>query len=244
MDAPHRALEGGFPVRARSLAAAALVAALAVASLGPVSATDPDVIQPGDRVITAASWCTLNFVLDGSNDAYIGTAGHCVSEGDRVDHPTLGTFGEVVYANDHHDDDGVDFALVDVDDGREDELVASVDGHPGTPSGVATPSETAPGDQILLSGHGQVVRLTEPTREDRRSLLVEHTPERVQSTGPVVPGDSGGPLVHAPTGEALGIVSAQGLTELPPSTDAGPTLDHVLGALEDAGYAVSLRTDS
>jgi hypothetical protein len=224
------------PTRPSFVAATALLVAVSTAALAPATASSHDVLQPGDSL---GGFCTLNFVFDGSGgDAYIGTAGHCVDDGQRVSNPDLGTFGTVVYDN----DSSTDFALVDVDDALEGKLDASLDGHGGTPTGVATPDETAPGDALLMSGYGVGAREAETTREERRSVLVEHGSQEYQSDGPVVNGDSGAPLVHAPTGEALGIVSRYGIFEIPPTTDVGPTLDRILDVLQQDGYDVTLRT--
>lgn len=218
----------------RVVAGAALLAALLAA---PVAASSPTVLQPGDSL---EGICTLNFVFDGASDAYIGTAAHCVSGVDqRVSNPDLGEFGTVVY-----DNDDLDFALVDVDDAVESQLSAEVDGHPGTPTGIAIPAETDRWDRLLLSGHGLGVSLTEPTREQRPSVLVEHNATQYRSDGPVVNGDSGAPFVHADTGKALGIVSEYGLDGVPPTTDVGPTADHIVDVLQDAGWDVQLRTAS
>lgn len=225
---------------ARIAAVAALVAALLVAPLA--AASSHTVLQPGDAVEAyQGGICTLNFVFDGPNDAYIGTAGHCVNttERKRASNADLGEFGTFVY-----DNDDLDFALVDVDDPVESQLSADVDGHPGTPTGVATPADTDQGDRLLLSGYGLGVSLTEPTREQRPSILVEHEATQYRSDGPVVNGDSGAPFVHAETGKALGVVSEYGIDGVPPTTDVGPTLEAILDALRDDGWDVQLRTAS
>jgi len=213
-----------------------LIALLASsAALAPVaSASSHEPIEPGDWV---DFYCTLNFVFDGPQDAYIGTAGHCADEGDRAGHDDLGEFGTVVY-----DSDAVDFALIDVDDKYEGNLRAGVQGHPGTPTGVATPDHTEPGDRLVMSGQGVIVSATQPTRDLRPSVLVEHGASSYQSDGPVVNGDSGAPLVHADTGRALGVVSGYGVFEFPPTTDVGPTVDAALDDLRANGYDVTLRT--
>lgn len=224
---------------ARPAAVAALLAALLAA---PAAASSQGTLQPGDLVESYEGWpCTLNFVFDGPSDAYIGTAGHCVdtSVQERASNADLGEFGTFVY-----DNDALDFALVDVDDPLEGLLSADVDGHPGTPTGVATPADTDQGDRLLLSGYGLGVSATEPTREQRPSVLVEHTATQYRSDGPVVYGDSGAPFVHAETGKALGIVSKYGVLGVPPTTDVGPTLDHILDVLHDDGWDVQLRTAS
>lgn len=224
--------------RRRGLIVVGAIAALVAASAGltPVAATDHDVLQPGDSL---GGYCTLNFVFDGAGDRYIGTAGHCVDAGDRASNPDIGEFGTVIY-----DSSVPDFALIDVDDSVEPQLAASLDGHPDSPTGVATPEDTSPGDVLRMSGYGVGVSATEPTREERRSVLVDHTDETYDSSGPIVNGDSGAPFVVSDSGEALGIVSRYNFFDVPPTTDVGPTVDYILSSLHANGYDVALSTVS
>lgn len=227
------------------LAVAALVAAAAAAALAPTVgalASTPTLLQPGDAVTSAEGTpCTLGFVLDGPHATYIGTAAHCLDPEveDRAHNDRVGEFGTVVYDN---DDPTVDLALVEVDDELEANVDGAVAGHPEAPTGVADPDGTEPGDRLHLAGQGLVVSRTEPTREERPSFLVEHNDTGYRSNGPVVNGDSGAPLVHAETGTALGTVSRYGVPDVPPTTDKGPTVQHLLDVLREDGFDVTLRT--
>lgn len=229
-------LHAGF--RVPPAAAAVLVAGV----LAPAAGAAGPVLQPGDAVTSVdGGSCTLGFVLEGPTETYITTAAHCIdiAKQDRARNAEFGEFGTFVYDNDVPT---MDVALVDVDpDVPVDPAVA---GHPGTPSGVADPSETAAGDRLRHSGQGLVVARTEPTRQDRPSVLVEHNATAYRSDGLVVDGDSGAPMIHAETGEAVGLVSRYGVFSVPPTTDRGPTLQHVVDVLHGDGYDVHLRTAS
>lgn len=217
-----------------------IAVAMATALLGTTVAISGDGprIQPG----APAGGCTLNFVFDGTGslegEVYIGTAGHCVGVGQAVSNGEVGPIGTVVY-----DNDGVtDFALIDVDDSKHDQVDAQLRGHPGTPTGVANHAETSLGDLLIFSGYGTGFTITETTRENRTGILVSHDETEYTADGPVVPGDSGGPIVHQATGKALGIVSHFNLAGIPPTTDEGPTVEHILGELHADGFPVTLRT--
>jgi hypothetical protein len=206
------------------------------------------VIQPGDALTVGNGQriCTYNFVFDGSDDVYIGTAAHCVYDGQTVGTEGFPTMGTVV-----HDGGGVDFALVDVDDELEHRVQAGVKGHPSAPLGVAERADTDRGDLHYVSGYGTGFQGDETTRENRWGLQLAHGSSGYQSVTPFSPGDSGGPVVHAPTGQALGVAgyiqACVGLTvdtgcTVPPVRVGGPTIDASLNVLADHGFDVTLRT--
>lgn len=196
-----------------------------------------DPIQPGD----ATDGCTLDFVFDGADGrTYIGIAGHCVHESDRVSAIGHGPFGTVVYAS---DDAGprLDVALIRVDRDKETAVSPAVVGHPDTPTGVTQPGETAAGDLLQMSGYGVVYQTTQATRENRTAVLVDDDPLRYCSQAPVSFGDSGGPIVHASTGKALGLVSRLDTGECP-GTLVGPTIQAFLAQAAADGFDLTLRT--
>jgi hypothetical protein len=129
-----------------------------------------------------------------------------------------------------------------VGQGKHGGVAAGVRGHPGTPTGVAAAAETSIGDLLLFSGYGAVFEVSETTRENRTGVLVSQGDNEYTADGPIVLGDSGGPIVHHATGKALGIVSHFNLFAIPPTTDEGPTVEHILGQLQADGFPVMLRT--
>lgn len=206
------------------------------------TALDQDgVIQPGDALQTlgGAKICTYNFVFDGPEAVYIGTAAHCVSQGQRVGTPAFPDMGEVV-----HDGGGADVALVRIDDRFTEHVLASVKGHPATPTGVAEPGDTVTGDLMYVSGYGTGFRHDDTTRENRWGLLFTQGDRGYTALGAFSPGDSGGPVVHGPSGDALGVAAyigvCAGLCE--PVRVGGPTIDVMLDVLHQHGFDVTLRT--
>ncbi len=206
------------------------------------------VIQPGDPLVDGSGnlYCTLNFVFDGPQHVYIGTAGHCVNTGSTVHTYGFPSFGTVVA-----EPGGVDFALIQVDPAVEGHVEASVNGHPYAPAGVATDEETHRGDVVAVSGYGTGAHWHDATRENRWGVHIGEVESTFVAATPISPGDSGGPVVHAPTGKALGvsarIEACAGFPPtaecgLPPVQTAGPTVEAVLDALEADGFALELRT--
>ena len=204
-------------------------------------------IQPGDGLLDGPSatftFCTLNFVFDGLGTkvgkVYIGTAGHCVSQGEVVHTHGFPSFGTVVYDN---DGELVDFALIEIASGFHANVLADVRGHPGLPTGTTTSATTQTGDLLLLSGYGLGWEVTPTTRERRVGALLSDNPTRYRADTLAVFGDSGGPVLHAGTGRALGVISAFSFFAIPPATDAGPTIEGLLPVLAQAGFPVALRT--
>ncbi|MDX1610900.1 MAG: hypothetical protein R3185_00940 [Candidatus Thermoplasmatota archaeon] len=229
---------GGSHQRALTLVLAAVVALVALpASL----ATDGPAIQPGASL---GGYCTLNFVFDGTGPltgkTYIGTAGHCVDLDATPTIPGRGTFGTVVW----DDDATTDFALIEIDPAHTHDVLPWLLGHPDVPTGTTTQAETSPGDLLVLSGYGFGFAFHPTTRENRTGALLTDDGQRYTAQTLLTFGDSGGPLVHAPTGKALGTVSAYNFFDIPPTTDIGPTVDWILDELAQDGFPVTLRTVS
>lgn len=225
-------------VTGRRLAPAGLaIVALALLLPRPAPAAESP-IQPGAQVIGSASWCTLNFVFARGADRYIGTAGHCtVAPGERMRTGSGEEFGTVVFRQNSSD---LDFALIEVDAGKRSAVNPAVRAW-GGPTGVAAASETLAGDTLLFHGYGAGFGLTRLTRP-RTGALVHDDASSYEANMAAVPGDSGAPVVHAATGKALGIVSRFNAYGLPPSTDAGPTVAHIISRLAGAGWTVTLVT--
>lgn len=206
-----------------------------------------NVIQPGDALQTAggAQICTYNFVFDGPDAVYIGTAAHCVHEGQRVSTAGFPTIGTVV-----HSGGGADVALVRIDEAYTEHVQAAVKGHPTVPMGVAVPADTAYGDLLYVSGYGVGFNQHDASRENRWGLQLTHSGSGYTAVAPFAPGDSGGPVVHGPSGQALGVaawiaacigVPVAGC-DVPPARVGGPTIDRMLDVLDAHGFDVTLRT--
>lgn len=221
-------------LRPATLVLAILVGIPAVAADGPDANT---YIQPGSEVLTPVGGCTLNFVWKDAANTYVGTAGHCAEgTGGRVSTPGHGAWGSIVL-----DIDGdTDFALIRVDAAKVPMVRAAVQ-HWGGPTGVATAAETRAGDVLALYGYGVGFSVNEVTRA-KQGVLVSDNAAQYEADTWAVYGDSGGPVLHKATGKALGIVSAFNFVDVPPTTDAGPTLAHIQAQLAARGYNVVLQT--
>jgi hypothetical protein len=199
---------------------------------------DEAFIRPGAPI----GWCTYNFLFvdpdgesgNGTPTYYIGTAAHCVNDvGQEMPLAGEGTIGEVAFStyNDTYVDDygvrrGADFALVRLYPDM------NLNAHPlmmntAGPTGVATASDVALGDELEHHGYGMVFGDIEPAR-DRPGFLVTFEDDFCSQSA-VWWGDSGSPVLHAETGMALGLVSRLGGLECNPTSHlAGATIIHVL----------------
>lgn len=217
-----------------------LTLAVFALSAAPAAAQDP--IQPGDYMESGGAGCTLNFVYDGAQATYLGTAAHCVERvGDDVALEDGTVFGDVAFIG-NEDTTEDDYAFIEVRPEFLSRVSPALKGHPTLPrNGFTVASETAVGDQIQQSGYGVGASLTSVTREQRRSVLTYDDAEIHQILGFSIFGDSGGPYVHLPTGKAFGIVSRLciGLCE-----EEGPTVQGILAKAAAAGFPVQLRTVS
>ncbi len=220
-----------------------LLATLAATLLLAPAAQAQTPIQPGAMLQTDAGQCTLNFVYDGlgrnAGKVYIGTAAHCGEEVGQeardVDDKAFGTFAFLA----DPDDPARDYAFIEVAPEHLSRVDPALKGHPELPKGFTAPEETEAGDMIQMSGYGLGFGETQPTQENRQTILQSDDADIFTLSGPSVNGDSGGPFVHIPTGKALGLVSQYGFTY--GSTDVGPTIQGVLAKAAKAGFPVSLR---
>jgi hypothetical protein len=220
-----------------------LLAALAAALLIAPAAQAQTPIQPGAMLQTDVGQCTLNFVFDGlgrnAGKVYVGTAAHCGEavgqEARDIDDAAFGTFAFIADA----DDAALDYAFIEVAPEHVPRVDPALKGHPELPTGFTTPEETAAGDMVQMSGYGLGFGETQPTQENRQTILQSDDADIFTLSGPSVNGDSGGPFVHIPTGKALGLVSQYGFTY--GATDVGPTIQGVLAKAAAAGFPVSLR---
>lgn len=201
------------------LGGTAAVAAAAVATvLLPAPASAAPVIQPGVSITMGGSFCTLNWIYDGTGAlagrVYAGTAGHCVDGAGQPVHLASNTFGgavleigRVVLVG-----AGLDYAIIEVHPANHGLVSAALKGHPQIPTGVSTPATSRLGDVIQFSGHGTGFHATQQTQEERVGVLVYNDGTQHYVDGPVSPGDSGGPVADVTDGnKALGIVNTLGV---------------------------------
>lgn len=172
--------------------------------------------------------------------AYIGTAAHCTDEvGQRVAALDIDEFGTVVYDSDDIESP-VDFSLIRIDADKVSLVHPQMFGF-GAPTGFVTSEELAVGDVLAHHGYGLLVGQNDLTR-DRYGLVVGKSEREYVAETMAQFGDSGSPFALFETGEAVGIVSRYGFTEVPPATDVGPLLPWILERLSDAGFSVELAT--
>ena len=219
----------------------ALVAAL-LFTAAPASAAGP--IQPGTIAYNGdGGQCTYNFIFDGAGHlagrTYIGIAAHCVEKvGDVVLDGDEEPIGRAAFVG-NADETTEDFAFIEIASEHLDRVDPALKGHPEYPTGFTTPDETAAGDLIQMSGYGLGFGETQPTQEERVTVLQGDDDEMFWLSGPSVNGDSGGPFVHIDTGKALGIVSMYGFET--GSTDMGPTVQGILAKAAAKNFPVTLR---
>src|SRR5690606_23873202 len=163
---------------AAGAAGAAREASVAEATGGRAAQAAPQaVIQPGASITMGGSYCTLNWIYDGTGPnagrVFAGTAGHCVSgvgqdvalaAGTSGD-PIL-TFGDVAYV-----DDDLDYAFIEVRPEHRGLVSPAMKGHPEFPTGVSTTGSAGAGDLIQFSGHGLGFHLLPLTQESRVGVL-------------------------------------------------------------------------
>ncbi len=195
-------------------------------------------------VVAGNEQCTLNFVFDGTGrlagNVYLGVAAHCVHElGQTVSDGRGRAWGRVAFIGDSSHIP-TDFAFIRVLSGFTQSVRASVVGHPGTPTGVASSRQAQLGDLVLLSGYGLIFRPTAFTRQQRDGVLLSAGGSEYQAEAPIFFGDSGGPVVLARGGGALGMVNdicagTCGLLE-------GVTVQDILSKAAARGFPVRLRS--
>lgn len=213
----------------------------------PAGASHP--IQPGASIMNSTGGqCTLNWVYDGTGaragEVFVGTAGHCVNDLGEPIALTTGTFGsaeqvigEVAYISQR-----LDAALIRVDPGNHGQVLASMKGHPGFPTGVSTTSTASVGDIVQYSGHGVGFHLTTLTQESRVGVLHSNDGDHHSALGTVTFGDSGGPVGNASDGNrALGLVTVI-CVGIPCMGQGGVSLQGMLADAAANGFPVELRT--
>lgn len=172
--------------------------------------------------------------------AYIGTAAHCTDKvGQRVAAPGFDDFGVVVYDSDDVNS-GVDFALIQIDADKVDQVHPQMYGFEA-PTGYVTADELEIGDVLSHHGYGLALGQNDFTRS-RVGVVVNKSDREYVAETLAQLGDSGSPFGLLETGEAVGIVSRYGFFETPPATDVGPLLPWILDSLESAGFRVELAT--
>ena len=214
-------------------------AALPIAHIQPgAPLTDPTQF-PDDTLPYSFHRCTMGFILaDAKGALYMITAGHCVTrKGARVHSETGEAFGTVVFQLQSGTDD---VALVRIDRARYKQVSPSVRDW-GGPTGVATPSTVKQFDQLKFSGFSFILGDIQQTRA-RTGLLISQDAIHYLADTSASEGDSGAPFIDARTGQAIGIVRDFGLTDTPPVTDDGPTVQRILTLLSKAGYRLRLKT--
>ena len=240
-----------------------LLAGLIPSALTPVSAAIA--IQPGTRISSGGSGCTMNFIYreilqrptsaasasrgrTGSRPQrvtqaeprlYAGTAGHCVKgAGARVSTKD-GPFGTVAFSVLTKDGDAFDdVAFIEIDRDKERLVNPKMLGFNG-PTGLISGKDAKPGDSVHVYGNGLLVGETELTRPRSGSLKYSDS-NYYGATLPVIFGDSGGPVLHK-SGAALGIVDhlviSADLTTL-----SGNTVERALLLAKNAGLNLELVT--
>ncbi|HEV2685580.1 MAG TPA: trypsin-like peptidase domain-containing protein [Actinomycetota bacterium] len=200
--------------------------------------TDPTLF-PDNTIPYSFHRCTMGFILaDRNNVLYMVTAGHCVTKKRaRTYDETSRVFGTVVFQLQSGTDD---MALVKIDRGRYKDVSPSVRDW-GGPTGVATPATAKANDQLKFSGFSFLLGDIALTRA-RTGVLVKQSPTHYMADTTASEGDSGAPFIDARTGQAIGIVRDFGLTDSPPVTDDGPTLQRILSIVAKAGYRLYLKT--
>ena len=185
--------------------------------------------------------CTMAFVLaDARRALYVITADHCLFRnglGIKTYDETGRAFGTVVY---RHDSGTDDIALIKIDRSRYGDVSPSVRDW-GGPTGVATSSTVKQFDQLKFSGFSFILGDIALTRA-RTGILIKQDAVHYMAETSSSEGDSGAPFIDARTGQAVGIVRDFGLTDNPPVTDDGPTMQRILYLLARAGFHLHLKT--
>lgn len=188
-------------------------------------------IRPGAHM---TGGCTASFVFTDGTDIYVGTAGHCVREGETVSSPAAGFVGTAVFSTGGDSHVGHDFALIKVDPEKHHLVSAEMCDWAGPTGGFNESSLLGRG--VVHTGHGAVGGLFGP-----------HPPRPRAGTGvgwglttftfvsPSVPGDSGSAVRETTSGHALGTLTHLYVSFLIPSTTAGTRWDHGLDLAAEEG---------
>jgi hypothetical protein len=170
-------------------------------------------VRPGAVVISEVGQCTFNFLFTGSDGRrYIGTAGHCILDGDGEEVWAPGTgpeardgendrIGEFAYAI---LEDPKDFALIRLDAGVEANPAMC---HFGGPTGINNDQPSSP---VVLHHFGQGVGVGQTVPGRSALALGMPHPDHVYAEGAVVPGDSGSGIISE-DGRAVGVIVTVGI---------------------------------
>lgn len=191
-------------------------------------------IRPGARM-TAPVGCTLNFVVTDGDDLYIGTAGHCVDEGDRVA-VNGDEIGTVVYAG-AFALGVIDAAFIQIDEDHEMDVDPTMKGWGGPVADVTGQAveDPVPGETVYYYGHGVGIDDRSRHGEAATPAVPDEAPQppfleyEFTFAGWIDHGDSGGPIVTT-TGQAAGIISACIVSCSPsePRLDAGTSFESAM----------------
>lgn len=231
-----------------------LVSCLAWVLAAPMFQAAPPTIkpiQPGGPLTeqffagTAATTCTAGFILrDGSGNWYVMTAAHCLAPGITPYLTAAGGFyGQTVVDDDLPSQGGpstgIDVGLVKVYPSKVGFISPQVRGF-GGPTGIASASTLAMGDEVLamgyFSGYGNGYPVSHPLIQQAQvayGVFSQWDGPNYRTIQTTINGYSGGPVVAADDGQAIGIVSAQQAhfqTGLP-GIDVGPTVPAMLARL-------------
>ncbi len=245
--------------RTRPLLSLAVLGLLWGVAPGAVAAAPAGVVQPGSKVeITDVATCTAGFVFDGvgrlAGRRYVALAAHCVEGklGAVVTDAAGARFGVVAFSMWPYEGFADDFAFVLVDRAAYPRVSPAMAGHPDLPTGAVAPSDTSIGDRLQLSGWGMATEQTATTREQRVTVLKDHTDAMWSAWGVVSPGDSGGPVAHLPSGGALGSVSnlcaplpvntSEGFEQVAGCLGYGPSVTAMITRAAARGFTVRIRS--
>ncbi len=185
-------------------------------------------VRPGALVETPVGFCTMNFLFrDGRGNRYIGTAGHCIlnGNGERQWNPGAGpiakdgqgrAIGRFRYAVLRGEKD---FGLIKLNQSGSNRAKPRMC-HFGGPTGV---DSSRPRRLVTLQHYGQGIVTGNVT--PARTFVAKGMRDRDQvfAQGTVAPGDSGGPVTRRGSGRAVGLVvtigggpGLVGITRVPP----------------------------
>lgn len=230
---------------------AALAATVAAVGLTAAPALAAPVIQPGVSITMGGSYCTLNWIYDGTGyqagTVYGGTAAHCVDSVGQTVELSTGSLGDPVLelGKVAYIDDNLDYAFIEIAAANLSYVNPALKGHPQIPTGVSTTDTAQLGDVIQFSGNGVGFHVTPTTQEQRKGVLVSNDGTQHYVDGAVTPGDSGGPVADVTDGnKALGIVNTVGVgvAGLPYVGEGGVSLQGMFTDAAAAGFTVQLRT--
>jgi hypothetical protein len=240
-------------------AAIALAGSMQASGAATTSAVQPGALLTRPDVEHGSAYhvhrCTMSFVFhDAAGALYTGTTG----ESDCTQAPGGAAFdengariGRVVFSDcaagagavpvvQECGTSDVSFTLIRIDRTRYADVDPAMRGWSG-PVGLATPGSVAPGDPVLFTGNAYVEGDVAATRP-RAGVLLSMDARHFTADTLATLGDSGGPVVDATDGLAIGIISDFGQSDMPPTTDDGPTVAAIIADCAHHGIRLSLST--